>query len=154
MRKFAFALLLIPALSLADALVPDPVKTPGDILTTDLERICTPGYTKTVRNVPQKLKRRVFAEYGIAGHYGDYEVDHLISLELGGSNSIKNLWPESFVTNPLNARLKDGLEHRLHHLVCSGQLNIVEAQAKIAGNWVQAYIEYVGPLPVKTANPD
>ena len=22
------------------------------------------------------------------------EVDHLISLELGGSNSIKNLWPD------------------------------------------------------------
>ncbi|MGA8654781.1 MAG: HNH endonuclease signature motif containing protein [Chthoniobacterales bacterium] len=24
----------------------------------------------------------------------DYEVDHLVILSIGGSNSIKNLWPE------------------------------------------------------------
>jgi hypothetical protein len=42
------------------------------------------------------VKRKVYAEYGITHHEpSEFEVDHLISLELGGSNSIRNLWPES-----------------------------------------------------------
>jgi len=42
------------------------------------------------RNVPESEKRQVYAEYGIRSHAsGQYEVDHLIPLELGGSNSIR-----------------------------------------------------------------
>lgn len=34
----------------------------------------------------------MYAEYGITHRQrGKYEIDYLISLELGGSNSIKNL---------------------------------------------------------------
>jgi hypothetical protein len=50
-----------------------------------------------VRDVPAETKRQVYREYVITSHVtGDYEIDHLISLELGGSNSIRNLWPESY----------------------------------------------------------
>jgi hypothetical protein len=63
-----------------------------------------------VRNVPAEMKRAVYREYGITSHGpGDYEVDHLIPIELGGSNSIKNLWPESHRTAPWNAQVKDRL---------------------------------------------
>jgi hypothetical protein len=78
---------------------------------------------------------------------GDYEVDHLISLELGGSNSIKNLWPESHRTSPWNAQVKDRLEDKLHELVCSGQLDLKTAQKAIASNWLEAYKKYVSPNP-------
>jgi hypothetical protein len=55
---------------------------------------------RKVRDVPEEMKREVYREYGITSHGpGDYEIDHLISLELGGSNSIKNLWPESHRTS-------------------------------------------------------
>jgi len=105
-----------------------------------------PGYTKQVRNVPAEMKRAVYREYNITSHEGgDYEVDHLIPLELGGSNSIKNLWPESHRTSPWNAQVKDRLEGKLHELVCSGQLDLKTAQHAIASNWIEAYKLYVSP---------
>ena len=51
--------------------------------------ICTPGYTKTVRDVPRGIKRQVYANYGeTPGSDVCCENDHLIPLELGGSNGI------------------------------------------------------------------
>jgi hypothetical protein len=115
--------------------------------------ICVPGYTKKVRNVPQSVKNQAYAEYHITSHKaGDYEIDHLISLELGGSNSIKNLFPESYRTQPWNAHVKDKLENKLHALVCSGQLDLATAQHAIATNWVSAHKKYMGSdVPVSRA---
>ncbi len=127
---------------------PDPKRTPGDVLTTDKTVICVPGYTKTVRNVPQTLKEQVYRAYGITSHEkGEFEVDHLVSLELGGSNSVLNLWPESYKTMPLNAHVKDTLENKLHDLACSGMISMQAAQQAIATDWEAAYVKYVGPLP-------
>lgn len=110
--------------------------------------ICVVGYTKKVRAVPQEIKEEVYREYGITSHgRGEYEIDHLIPLELGGSNSIKNLWPESYRTLPWNARVKDRLENKLHELVCSGQIDLKTAQQAIAADWIEAYKKYVSPNP-------
>jgi hypothetical protein len=80
--------------------------------------VCVPGYAKKVRAVPAWLKRQASAEYGITQYKtGNYEVDHLIPLSLGGSNSIRNLWPESTKTSPWNSYVKDALERKLHKLV-------------------------------------
>ena len=68
-------------------------------------------------------------------------------LELGGSNSVRNLFPESFKTQPLNAHVKDSLENKLHALACAGKITMQEAQQAIASNWTAAYVKYVGPLP-------
>jgi hypothetical protein len=118
------------------------------VLSTDVAAICMPGYSKSVRNVPVSTKNQVYRAYGILSHKPkEYEIDHLISLELGGSNSMKNLWPQSFVTQPLNAKVKDKLENALHELVCSRKLDIKEAQQAIAQNWTEAYVKYIGSLP-------
>jgi hypothetical protein len=123
--------------------LPDPNLTPGDTLDVTKDDVCTPGYSKKVRNVPAAVKRQAYQEYGIPSHRpGEYEVDHLISLELGGSNSIKNLWPESYQTQPWNAHVKDALENELHRLICSGQLDMRTAQQEIAQDWVAAYKKY------------
>ena len=98
--------------------------------------------------MPQSVKNQVYRQYGVVSREPrEYEVDHLISLELGGSNSIRNLWPESYVTQPLNAHVKDRLENKLHELICSGQVPVEQAQKEIAADWTKAYEKYVGPLP-------
>ena len=134
--------------NLSAPLVPDPVKTPRAVLTSDPRIICVSGYTSTVRNVPQSLKEQVYRSYGITSREsGEYEIDHLVSLELGGSNSVRNLWPESYKTMPLNAHVKDSLENRLHAGACSGKITLQEAQQAVSSNWTAAYVKYVGPLP-------
>lgn len=128
---------------------PNPKLTPGATLPVTKADLCVPGYSQKVRHVPESLKKKVYVEYGIKSpRPREYEVDHLISLELGGSNSIKNLWPESYLTRPWNARVKDGLENRLHSLVCKGKISLPDAQKAIAADWIAAYKKYVGPKPV------
>jgi hypothetical protein len=124
--------------------LPDSVLTPGAVLTTDAGAVCTPGYAKSVRHVSGKVKAAVYREDGIAHHVsGEYDVDHLISLELGGSNDIGNLWPQSYRTEPWNAHVKDKLEDRLHELVCAGKLSLPAAQKAIATDWIPAYRRWV-----------
>ena len=134
----------LPAADQANApLLPDSKMTPGATLPVTRADLCVPGYTQKVRNVPLDVKKQVYAEYGIKTHKpGDYEVDHLISLELGGSNSIKNLWPQSYKTRPWNAHVKDALENEMHAEVCSGTLDLTTAQHDIATDWIAAYKKY------------
>ncbi len=121
-------------------IMPDPALTPGATLPVASGDICVSGYSKKVRNVPLDVKQQVYAEYGITRHQpGEYEVDHLISLELGGSNSIKNLWPQSYMTQPWNAHVKDKLENELHAEVCSGKIDLPTAQHEIATDWIASY---------------
>ena len=126
--------------------VPNPALTPGVALHVGASRICVPGYSTSVRNVPDSEKTRVYARYHVAWVPYQHEVDHLISLELGGSNAITNLWPEPYAGR-WGARTKDVLENRLHDLVCSGQLSLRSAQYQESTNWVAAYHRYVGATP-------
>ena len=153
MRAICFiallALLLAAAGCQSSSDLPDPTMTPGATLPVTTDDICVSGYTKLVRNVPIDMKRQVYTEYGITHHHpGDYEVDHLISLELGGSNSLKNLWPQSYKTRPWNAHVKDALENELHDEVCSGQIALPAAQHEIATNWIAAYKKHFQPRVV------
>jgi hypothetical protein len=120
--------------------LPDASCTPGAILSTGTKAaICQSGYASSVRNVPTSEKDQDYAEYGIAHHSpGQYEVDHLVSLELGGSNEIANLWPELASPTP-GFHQKDQVENYLHDQVCSGAISLSEAQIEIATNWLSVY---------------
>jgi hypothetical protein len=124
--------------------LPDPLCTPGAIderVTQNniSQTICVNGYTKTVRppvSYTNQLKIRQIATYGYTDTKKiDYEEDHLISLELGGSpTDPKNLWPEPGASpNP-----KDKIENLCHEKVCSGQITLSDAQREIATNWQTA----------------
>ncbi len=120
--------------------LPDTACTPGAIISTATkDQICVPGYSKNVRDVTTAEKDQVYAEYGITHHSeGEYEVDHLISLELGGSNDIANLWPEAAEPKP-GFHEKDKVENYLHDQVCSGAMSLAQAQAQISTDWMKVY---------------
>ena len=124
----------------ARGVLPDPRCTPGatnpavteaDIATT----ICRPGYSSSVRpseSYTEALKHRLMASYGDHRPMGSYELDHLVSLELGGAPSDpRNLWPEyGGSPNP-----KDKVENAAHRAVCEHHLSLATAQYEIATNW-------------------
>lgn len=130
-----------------DPILPDPKLTPGAVEpSVTVEDLRHPEFIRASRNVPDSLKEQVFIEYfgRVPEFRGDYEIDHLISLELGGSNDLSNLWPQSYKTQPWNARKKDVLENKLHRMILSGEIGLREAQNEIAENWIKAYKKYVG----------
>ena len=94
------------------------------------DTICTHGWTGTIRppsSYTNELKRDGMRAYGLSGGPGDYQEDHLISLELGGDPiDPRNLWPEPY---PRAAEV-DRIENELNSDVCSGKLTLSEAQRR------------------------
>lgn len=122
--------------------LPDPHCTPGSVDPAVTQAnigstICRSGYTAKVRPPSAQTGKAkydiAYPAYGIPRHDRS-ELDHLVSLELGGSNDITNLWPEvGTVPNP-----KDRVENALHRAVCEGKVTLRAAQRAIAGDWLTA----------------
>lgn len=144
-----------PAPSRPGFVLPDRTKTPGVTHGTDLADICPHVLPALERGRPgPDVKAKVYASYGITHRSpGQYEIDHLVPLELDGANDVRNLWPEpndhphatAYGHSVLNS--KDLLENRFHALVCSHAVPLDQAQHDIATDWIAAYTRYVGPLP-------
>jgi len=181
-KQFILLLFSVPlAVSAADIL-PNPQLSPGVALDLPVEIICTnkgftSGYWKQgkvgdwvskkehqhgdvpVRLTPESSHRVVFSRYGLLSiyndtrHRSDFEDDHIISLELGGSNSISNRFPQSYLLPRWNAHTKDRLENALHKEVCDclkskghqeATVLLKQVQSEIAGNWTNAYLRHIG----------
>jgi hypothetical protein len=119
----------------APAILADPARTPG-VLNPDVTQanirstICRHGWTSTIRppsSYTDDLKRRQMRQYGERGSLSDYQEDHLISLELGGSpTDPRNLWPEPYP----RASQVDQIENELNDEVCAGKLTLAQAQQR------------------------
>lgn len=131
--------------------LPDPKLTPGVITNVPISILTKHGYTASpgVRHVTEATKRQVFIRYfgKVPDRPGEFEVDHLISLELGGANTVSNLWPQPYNVK-LGAREKDKLENRLASLVrkelaangpdAASKL-LARFQKEIAADWIACY---------------
>jgi hypothetical protein len=128
----------------------DPRVTQANIDQT----ICVPGYTDRVRppeSYTAGLEPELIRSYGFHFSSSGSELDHLISLELGGAPAdIRNLWPETY-SGRRGATDKDVLENRLHEEVCDGQITLARAQFEIV-HWVQFQLPAAAPAnPPATA---
>ena len=123
--------------------LPNPKLTPGHTIGVTASDLCKPGYKSPARKIPIVLKCQTFDRYRINRPKVGYNVDHLIPVKLGGSNSMANLWPQP-ISGEWRWHRKNKLERRLRKLVCRGQLGLKEAQQEIATDWIGAYKKYVG----------
>ena len=131
--------------------LPDPNCTPGAInpsITEDVLR--NPHFTtKCVRDgaTTAQQKNATYKWYALSkpanntGQTQVCELDHLISLELGGADTLDNLWPQC---GPSGADLherffkrKDTVENYLAKQVKDGKMNLSDAQKGIASDWTQ-----------------
>jgi len=127
-------------------LYPNPTLTPGDVFpNVTAKEVCVSGYSSGVRSVSSDEKAAVYQRYGIPNEPGKHEVDHFISLELGGSNMLTNLWPEPYVTpdtpNKIGAHEKDKVENALHADVCAGRMTLQQAQETIRTDWYAYFLK-------------
>ena len=113
--------------------MPNPALTPGDVAQHDVHVVCRIGEAHRERAVTYRTRDRVYLAYGIARgrRKGLYRIDHLIPLELGGSNRPTNLWPQPYA----DSELKDRVEAELHEAVCSGAMTLDAGQRAIAHDW-------------------
>lgn len=126
--------------------LPDPVCTPGvanpNVTQANIQTtICKSGWTATVRppvSYTTPLKVAQMKQYGLTGPTSDYEEDHFIPLELGGSPTDPlNLWPEAAAPVP-GFHQKDQVENQLKALVCAGKMTLADAQQRIVTDWRKA----------------
>jgi hypothetical protein len=126
--------------------------TPGALLTIRRADVCSRGWAGAHRHVTQGQRHAVFLSYGISyDQHGSYELDHLVSLELGGSNVNANLWPEPHHTAlsqgpDFGSFTKDRVENAAHAAVCSYRMRLRDAQQLERTDWV-ALGRQLGVLP-------
>jgi hypothetical protein len=130
----------------AGLVLPDSACTPGaiDPAVTQAniqQTICKTGYTGDIRpsaSITKKFKQQSLAEYGLIYNHST-EYDHLVSLQLGGTNAVTNLWPEPNRSGaPGTTNPKDTVENTLHRAVCSQKITLAQAQQAIATDWTSA----------------
>ncbi len=132
-----------PGTALANSPEPDRSLTPGATREVTVSQVCEAAENGAPHQISASVQRRVFQEYGIANSRPEnYELDYLITPELGGSDDVRNLWPEPHSATIWNSYVKDALESRLHEMVCDGRLDLVTAQRDISTDWIAAYKKY------------
>jgi hypothetical protein len=134
--------------------LPDPGCTPGAInptLTADILRnpdfrtCCVRSHTTT-----EEQKAQTYGWYAIdhpahnSGPTQTCELDHLVSLELGGADTLDNIWPQcgpdGVTLKERYFKQKDMVENYLAKQVREGKMDLADAQKGIASDWTQ-YLE-------------
>lgn len=110
-----------------------PGQTASGIGLADLCPHLSEAWDGARRSLTDAQKRRVKALYGIGQADPVAEWDHLIPRELGGADTLANIWP---MTDRDADQRKDRLENELHRQVCAGRLDLAEAQQRARQFWV------------------
>ena len=120
--------------------LPDPKLTPGRIAASEKDR----------GGVTVAMEQKVFARYRLAWERrGEFKIDHLIPSELGGADTIDNLWPQRVKARPYGADRKELLTEVLLQKIRAGKMTLAQAQVEIRRDWIDAFIDHVGMVYLK-----
>jgi hypothetical protein len=123
-----------------DALVPNPKLTPGRVAESDKDR----------RGVTLAMEQKVFARYRLPWQRrSEFKIDHLIPTELGGADTIDNLWPQRVKARPYGADRKELLTEIFLEKIRAGKMTLAQAQEEIRRDWIDAFIDHVGMVYLK-----
>jgi hypothetical protein len=123
-----------------EALLPNPKLTPGRIAQTDKDR----------GGVTVEMEQKLFARYRLPWtRRAAFKIDHLIPLELGGADTIDNLWPQSLRARPYGPDRKELLTEVLRQRIAKRQITLEEAQELIRRDWIDAFIDHLGMVYLK-----
>lgn len=118
-----------------EPLVPNPRLTPGRIARTEKDR----------RGVTVKVEQKVFARYHLPwSRRAEFKIDRVIPTELGGADTIDNLWPQSLRARPYGADRKELLVEVLLDKIRTGKMTLAQAQEEISRDWIDAFIDHLG----------
>ena len=135
LATLAFSLFLAARAHGQEPLLPNPKLTPGRVAQSEKEK----------GGVTIAMEQKVFARYRLPwSRRPQFKVDHLIPRELGGADTIDNLWPQSVRAKPYGADRKELLTEVLLARVAKGQITLAEAQEQIRKDWIDAFIDHVG----------
>ena len=123
-----------------EQLVPNPKLTPGRVARTDKERA----------GITLKLEQKVFARYRLPWERRtQFKIDHLIPTELGGADTLDNLWPQSVRAKPYGTDRKELLAEVFVKKIRAGKMTTEQAQEEMRRDWIDAFIDHVGMVYLK-----
>jgi hypothetical protein len=114
--------------------------TPGRVAATEKER----------RGITVAMEQKVFARYKLPwSTRQEFKIDHLIPRELGGADTIDNLWPQPLRARPYGAERKELLAAVMLEEIKRGRITIEQAREEIRNDWIDAFIDHVGMVYLK-----
>lgn len=133
--------------------IPDPHCTPGAFNPTVTVSVLTNSSFRTScvrqRATTAKEKATTYRWYSIphpsnnSGASQSCELDHLVPLELGGADTLDNIWPQcgppGVALDERYFKQKDLVENYLAWMVRHGQMDLMLARKGIATDWTQYF---------------
>lgn len=132
--------------------LPDPSCSPGAVNpSVHIETLRDKRFRTTCLRdgaTSAAAKNKTYAWYrtpkpkGNTGATQRCELDHIISLELGGADTLENIWPQCTLEKGVKLRdrgfkVKDLVENYLAKAVRDGAISLEDAQQGIADDWTQ-----------------
>lgn len=123
-----------------EGLLPNRKLTPGRVAQRDKDRA----------GVTEAMEQKVFARYHLPWtSRAAFKIDHLVPRELGGADTVDNLWPQSLTARPYGPDRKELLAEVLRLKIARGQMPLAEAQEQIRNDWIDAFVDHVGMVYLK-----
>lgn len=126
-----------------EALVPNAKLTPGRVAASDKDR----------QGVTVAMEQKVFRRYHLPWERrAEFKIDHLIPIELGGADTIDNLWPQKIRAKPYGADRKELLTAVLLQKIRAGKMTLAQAQEEIRRDWIDAFVDHIGLVYLRPGN--